>query len=121
MFRINLSEGTPKLDSFLDRLFAWFREPKEEAPMHEEHAPHEAAEERPSGSEEHFHDFSHEERVRYEAPEEHPAEREERFGFRHEEHARYEAAEEHEAESEEPEAVTFAKAAGLHKKKELEA
>jgi len=61
---LQLVAGT-QLDSFLDKLFAWFRGPKEEedAPMHEERAPHEAAEERPAESEERFHDFRHEERA----------------------------------------------------------
>ena len=112
------------MDSFLDKLFAWFRGPKEEedAPMHEERAPHEAAEERPAESEERFHDFRHEERASYEAPEEQEAWREERFhDFEHERHAPYGAPEEAEAEKEEPDPATFATAAGLKMKKEQEA
>jgi len=72
------------MDSVLDRLFAWFRGPEkkeEDSVSHEEHAPHEAAEE-------------------------HEVRREEPFNaFRHEEYAPHEAAEEHEAEEEEPDAL----------------
>lgn len=88
------------MDSVLDRLFAWFRghEKKEEDSVsHEEYAPHEAAEE-------------------------HEVRREEPFNvFRHEEYAPHEAAEAQEAEEEEPDALSFARAAGLHVKKEHEA
>lgn len=95
---LQLVAGT-QLDSFLDKLFAWFRGPKEEedAPMHEEHAPHESAEEHPAESEERFHDFEHER------------------------HATYLAPEEDEEEREEPDPAKFAAAAGLKMKKEQEA
>lgn len=87
------------MDSFLDKLFAWFRGPKEEedAPMREEHAPHESAEEYPAESEEYFHDFERER------------------------HAPYRGPEEDEEEREEPDAATFAAATRLKVKKEQEA
>jgi hypothetical protein len=95
-----LLKETPLMDSVLDRLFAWFRGPEkreEGSVSHEEHAPQKASEE-------------------------HEARREEPFNvFRHEEHASDEAAEEHEEEEEEPDALSFARAAGLHVKKEQEA
>jgi hypothetical protein len=95
-----LLKETPQMDSVLDRLFAWFRGPEkreEDTVSHEEHAPHEAAEE-------------------------HETRRSEPFNaFRHEEYAPHESAEEHEAEEEEPDPLSFARAAGLHVKKEHEA
>jgi hypothetical protein len=95
-----LLKETPQMDSVLDRFFAWFRGPekKEESSVsHEEHAPHEASEEHEARGEEPFN------------------------AFRHEEYAPHKAAEEHEAEEEEPDALSFARAAGLHVKKEHEA
>jgi hypothetical protein len=95
-----LLKETPQMDSVLDRFFAWFRGPEkreEGSVSHEEHAPHEASEEHEEKREESFH------------------------AFRHEEHAPQDAAQEHEAEEEEPDALSFARAAGLHVKKEHEA
>lgn len=87
------------MDSFLDKIFAWFQGPKEEedVPMREERAPHEAVEEHPAEGEERFYDFERER------------------------HASYMAPDEDEEEREEPDATTFAAAVGLEMKKEQEA
>lgn len=95
---LQIVAGT-QLDSFLDKIFAWFRGPKEEedAPKHEEYAPHEAAEEYPAESEEYFRDYEHER------------------------HAPYEAPDEDEEDRDEPDPATFAAVTGLKMKKEQEA